>query len=576
MTTDAYPIPDLADEREYPDELRERCELLECFCAKEDSQTLLARDRQSDALYVAKCFLKGSPLYDRREPAALRALDAPPLPRFIAEYTGREMRCVLREYVPGHALSEVAANRAFTDGEIIRVGMQLCDQLSCLHGMRPPVIHRDIKPQNVVLRPDGTAVLIDFGISRVVSDDKADTLVYGTQGFAPPEQYGFAPTDCRSDIYALGMLLRWMRTGKADPPREGDAAAWSAAPIDRVIARCTAFDPRRRYSSVDQVRRALKHAQPAVRRRSIALKAACAACLLALIAVGGFALRQRADRAAVFAEPLIEQAARLNLGLADDAPVPKRRLSEVTALYIVADVACPDADSFYPAVNQWYAAGQPRRGETMSLADLEQLPNVGQLCIVAQSLTDLSPVAGLRSLNKVELKHNLIEDISPLAGLDQLSSVGINDNPVRDISPLIDCPSLAFLDLCDVRTYDPSVIAQLGNFNYLDLSNPTDSYDYLAGKSVLALALNWTGLTDLSVLDDVSRLESLSIGHTAVTDLRPLANHPGLKSLNIAAVPVEDLSPLMDLPQLETVVVSEDMLPLVDALGEVPFEVKVE
>jgi len=75
-------------------------------------------------------------------------------------------------------------------------------------------------------------------------------------------------------------------------------------------------------------------------------------------------------------------------------------------------------------------------------------------------------------------------------------------------------------------------------------------------------------------LDGVSRLEELEIGHTAVTDLSPLARHPGLRRLRLDAVPARDLSPLLELPLLERVVVSEDLLPLVEALGEVGFGVE--
>ena len=144
--------PILPDEREYPEALRARFELLECFSAKADTQTLLARDRTTGTLCVVKCCLKGGLLYDHAEPDALKALDAPPLPRFVAEYTGEDMRCVLREYVPGQSLAEAAAHRRFSEDEIIAIGGQLCDQLASLHGLDPPVIHRDIKPQNVVLR----------------------------------------------------------------------------------------------------------------------------------------------------------------------------------------------------------------------------------------------------------------------------------------------------------------------------------------------------------------------------------------------------------------------------------------
>ena len=127
MTTDAYPIPDLADEREYPDELRERCELLECFCDKGDSRTLLARTRSGEGMAVVKCFLKDSPLYGRTEPAPLKALDAPPMPRFVTEYQGEAMRCVLREYVPGQTLAGLAGAQRLPQAKIIAVKISSMD-----------------------------------------------------------------------------------------------------------------------------------------------------------------------------------------------------------------------------------------------------------------------------------------------------------------------------------------------------------------------------------------------------------------------------------------------------------------
>ena len=566
-------LPGQEAEQEYPQALLERFELLECFCDKGDSRTLLARDKETDALAVVKCFVKGGPLYDREEPEALRALDVPPLPRFIAEYRGEEMRCVLREYVPGSTLAELAelaGERDFAPEEITAIGMQLCDQLSALHGHVPPVVHRDIKPRNVVIRPDGQAVLIDFGISRVVSEADSDTLVFGTQGFAPPEQYGFAQTDARSDIFALGMLLNWLRRGDTALPEK------PATPLDRVIRKCAAFDPRERYATAARVKRALDRTRPGPRRRLGLLIAACAVCAAAAVALLAVGAARRAAQSVAFAQPLMEQAARLNLGLSDGEPLTRDRLGEVTGLYIVADSAYPDADSFYPAISRWYADGMSVRGGLTDLADLALMPNVRQVCVVAQELSDISALAGLKNVDKVELKHNYIEDISALSGMDKLTSAGINDNPVRDLSPLESCPNLAFLDLCDVRTYDPAVIGRLGNFDFLDISNPTHSYDYLSGKSILALNANWTGLTDLNALSGVIGLENLGIAHTAVSDLGPIAVHAGLTSLNIAAIPARDLTPLKDLPMLRELIVSEDMLPLVEALGETTFEVRVE
>lgn len=591
-------IPDLPDESEYPPELTERYELVECLADKAETRTILAMDREDGSQCVVKCYLRGSALYDRTEPEVLRKVlwkpEDGPSPRFIAEYMNGEMRCVLREYVPGDTLSELAERRSFSEKEVLEIGLQLCDQLDVLHSMDPPVIHRDIKPQNVVIRPDGKAVLIDYGIARVQSDNETDTVAFGTQGFAPPEQYGYSQTDARSDIYSLGVLLNWLLyrdtkiVGRGESAQEkgferGGSSAQEKgferggpSALDKVIARCTAFDPQKRYVDVRQVKRALVATRPEERKKRGVLYFA-AAVLAAVLAVAGLTAAVRGRRARVsFQELLVEQAVRMNLGLEEQTLVTQDMLAQVTGIYIVADAAYPDAEEFYPAISRWYAEGNNVHGTLRTLEDLAGMPELAQVCVVAEELKSLAPLEGLGKLNKVECKHNYITDISVLAGMDRLTSVGINGNPVEDLSPLTKCPNLAFLDLCGVRNYDPAVIDELGNFDLLDISNPTSSYDYLAGKRILDLRVAWTGLRDLHVLDEVSHLERLEIDHTDVTDLSPLAVHTGLKVLKISELPVTDLSVLLQLPQLEEVIISEDMRPAAEALGDVPFTVRVE
>ena len=569
-----HEIPDLPDESEYPRELTAKYELMECLADKAETRTLLAVDREDGSKCAVKCYLRGSALFDRSEPEELRKVlwkpEEGPSPRFVAEYRNGEMRCVLREYVPGDTLSELAERRSFTEKEVLEIGLQLCDQLDVLHSMDPPVIHRDIKPQNVVIRPDGKAVLIDYGIARVRSDNETDTVAFGTQGFAPPEQYGYSQTDARSDIYSLGVLLNWLLY------RDTKIAGRGPSALDKVIARCAAFDPQKRYGDVRQVKRALVAARPEERGKRGVLYFA-AAVLVAVLAVAGLTAAVRGRRARVsFQEPLVEQAVRMNLGLEEQTPVTQDMLAQVTGIYIVADAAYPDADEFYPAISRWYAEGNKVHGTLRTLEDLAGMPELAQVCVVAEELKSLAPLEGLGKLDKVECKHNYITDINVLAEMDRLTSVGINDNPVEDLSPLTKCPNLAFLDLCGVRNYDPAVIDELGNFDLLDISNPTSSYEHLAGKRILDLRVAWTGLRDLHVLDEVSHLERLEIDHTDVTDLAPLAVHTGLKVLKISELPVTDLSVLLQLPQLEEVIISEDMRPAAEALGDVPFTVRVE
>ena len=293
---------ELPDEKEYPLELTAEWELLERLSGHHETETLLARRRATGQKAVVKCFPASHPQYGQTLPASLRTLNAPPLPGFLAEYVNARMRCMLWEYVEGETLAAVAAERSFSPEETRRIGIALCRQLQVIHGAVPPIIHRDVKPQNIILKEDGTPVLIDFGIARADAEEKrTDTLVLGTQGFAPPEQYGFSRTDARSDLYALGMVLHWMRTGRTEPPAEG------TNPLDRVIRRMTAFDPNRRYADAQKARKALERARPEAGRlrllRWIAAAAVLAGLVWGLLSVAG-------PKRMTFKEPLVEQAVR--------------------------------------------------------------------------------------------------------------------------------------------------------------------------------------------------------------------------------------------------------------------------
>ena len=566
---DEMNVLQLPDEAEYPSELTKSWELLERLSANHEAETLMARHRETGKKAAVKCYRAEHPLFAQSVPDSLRKLDAPPMPRYLGEYTNGQMRCVLWEYVEGENLAKAVKGRPFSPEEITDIGIALCRQLEMLQEADPPIIHRDVKPQNIIMREDGSPVLIDFEIARVSTEKKkADTLILGTKGFAPPEQYGFARTDARSDIYSLGVVLNWMRNGETEVPKE------AKTPLDKVIQRMTAFDPTRRYADAQAAEKALRLSRTGnVRKRRTW---GIAAATLALIGIILAAVFLTAPKRVKFSNPLIEEAVQKNLGLSEGAPVTAEDLPRVKGIYIVADEAYADADGFYAAVNRWYGEGRKTRGSVENLDDLSQMPEVEQVCIAAQRLKDINGLKGLTHLNKAEFKHNEIQDISVLAGLTGLTSVGLNDNPVRDLSPLTELPSLAYLDLCGVRNYDPKVISELGNFDYLDIANPTESYHYLGEKQIRSLSIAWSGLTTLEDLKGITRLEDLEIGHTNVTDLSPITRHVGLHRLRMASTPIKDLTPLLSLPMLESITLSKDMEPLLAPLGDISFSVEYE
>jgi len=105
-------------------------------------------------------------------------------------------------------------------------------------------VHRDVKPENIILSGDRT-VLIDFDSARVNKPEaEGDTRVLGTIGYAAPEQFGLAQSDCRTDIYAVGVLLNVMLTG------EHPSKKLAAGHLGHVVSRCTMMDPNKRYRDI--------------------------------------------------------------------------------------------------------------------------------------------------------------------------------------------------------------------------------------------------------------------------------------------------------------------------------------
>ena len=150
---------------------------------------------------------------------------------------------VIEEFVQGRTLHDILENedQPLSFQERIRILTEICDGLSFLHSAQPPIIHRDLKASNIMLTEDGVVKIIDYDAAKIyVRGEKKDTVLMGTHGVAAPEQYGFAPSDVRTDIFALGKLIERML------PDNVDAA--------RIVARATHIDPKKRYSSAAMVR----------------------------------------------------------------------------------------------------------------------------------------------------------------------------------------------------------------------------------------------------------------------------------------------------------------------------------
>jgi len=211
-----------------------------------------------------------------REALMLAQLDHPGLTRVWDYFRESGRVCLVMEYVPGLTLRDLLRRHGgpLPDDFVVACGVQLCDVLSYLHARRPPVIFRDLKPANVmVVAQDELDVadlvrsppemlsfkLIDFGIARLFRPEQpGDTLVIGTPGYAPPEQYGQGQTDARSDMYGLGATLHHLLSGQAPasmplPPLE-DIRPDITPGLAHIIVCATALDPAQRYPDAAALR----------------------------------------------------------------------------------------------------------------------------------------------------------------------------------------------------------------------------------------------------------------------------------------------------------------------------------
>lgn len=198
----------------------------------------------------------------------IKQLDHPAIVRIVDIIDNGNVIYIIEDYIEGETLGTILENNGAQPQElVIEWAMQICEALEYLHTRKPPIIYRDMKPANVMLKPDGNIKVIDFGIAREYKDQSlADTVSLGTKGYAAPEQFGGkGQTDVRTDIYCLGVTLYHLLTGQnpCEPPYEiYPIRHWNpqlSAGLEAIIQKCTQLNPDDRYQSCAELLYALHH-----------------------------------------------------------------------------------------------------------------------------------------------------------------------------------------------------------------------------------------------------------------------------------------------------------------------------
>ena len=229
---------------DYTARLREVYDLISVLSRKNGCEVFRLRHKENGRDLVLRRFSAPLPAYE-----ALCEIRCENLPLIYDAVPCEDGMAVLEEYIDGLTVTQVMESGHYRPTGACKVMRSVCRALRVLH--ERGLVHRDVKPDNVMIARNGRVVLIDFNATRKVSDAQRDTVILGTVGYASPEQLGIAQSDARTDIYAAGVLLNVMVTGRH--PSE----IMARGRIGHIVRKCTAVNPDDRYASAEKLEEAL-------------------------------------------------------------------------------------------------------------------------------------------------------------------------------------------------------------------------------------------------------------------------------------------------------------------------------
>lgn len=177
------------------------------------------------------------------------------MPRIKGIYQSANHLIVIEEFIEGRTVEQILSKGVISQAEAIRIAIAVCKVLDELHHLSKPIIHRDVKPSNIIIDNDGRVYLLDVNVAKWYKEDESeDTTLLGTRYFAAPEQYGFgfSSSSDKTDIYAMGMLLNVMITGKLPKEEKAPGEIWD------VIEKCIRIEQAQRYNAKELIA-ALEH-----------------------------------------------------------------------------------------------------------------------------------------------------------------------------------------------------------------------------------------------------------------------------------------------------------------------------
>lgn len=229
---------------EYIEKILQVYSLVGLLSRKNGCDILHLRNKKTEMDLVLRSFPHSVVAYEKLQ--NIRHINLPDIYDVLEMDDGQ---IVLEEYIDGLTVAQIMEIDKYRPSGARKVFLALCDALTVLH--HRGIVHRDVKPENVIVEKSGRVVLIDFNASRIESDASKDTVIMGTVGYASPEQLGLAQTDARTDIYAIGVLYNVMLTG------QHPSVTIAPGKAGRIVRKCTAVNPNERYQTTSELWEAL-------------------------------------------------------------------------------------------------------------------------------------------------------------------------------------------------------------------------------------------------------------------------------------------------------------------------------
>lgn len=609
MSTDIFSYD---DDNSIPSIIREQYHLISCLKHTPEKQVYLLADICSGKKVILKCASGKALELLETEYRFLMEHPFHFLPQAIMGKRIGDQFYLIREYFEGDTLeSYVEKKGALPTEEALATILDIALCIEQLHSQNPPILHRDIKPQNFLRTSEGIYKIIDMETVKLYDDSSDyDTVVIGTRKTAAPEQFGYHQSSIKTDIYGLGVLLVYLLTG--DYSLKDNNLASLPFTLRKIILKCTSFDPRKRYKNVAALRRDICFFMH-FHVRAVVAKTFAVVLLAGFLSVAGIYVYQYVQEQinlknnnVEFVNPKIEAATRYYLNKDENDPISKEELAKIKTFLFTGDKyfnkwfhhseyhgnnwfdfgAMDEPDEYFTLEDLKYFTGLEELALDLQnvedLSGLENLP-LKKLSLIRNNITDVSVLAQIPTLEYIQLSNNPVESLDGIENLKNLKTLYVMSTNISDLTPIKDCP-LVSLSCSYTNVQDFSFLSSLTslkNFYASHLSEETIQYiNTLTSLRELTLmdsqlktltqlsnlkmlnSLDVTGCLLLENLDGIevfTKLNYLAFTSTNISDVTPIKELPTIRTIEPSYSPIEDFTPLNDCPLLDTMYIDREL-----------------